>query len=404
MIEWGLMTAGSNAWSEKDWDSFLNLANGNETTAYMKDTYKYLRYSCMSRNRDNNGDGKIDRDEVRWYMAASNQLINLFLGSYGIEKSAGLYQRTAEERTTNDVYKWRQHVLASNCLSDDSNSNYDIRVVWAEECLNGSTFGAVDDQSGALVTVRCVRNFGQDTSDATKDPTHNGDVTYSSENAKPDDLILIRQFHEDGREYNGDWSKRTSIVNGKEEGFLDVYLDIDCQRINEKSLRYYTDRELAPHDEFNEAACLYKRFQTTSVKSSNYRLTDLAVDEINDAIDSDGTNVYCPDGYRLPNVREMGIMYAFLTSTASEAFVRSTKDNNNYQSYYTFARTRYSFGSKGLQFAMNPNKWGFGIGKDGKYKALVANEHTVSGNKHKTKSIRCVKDIYVPPTSSTTSP
>lgn len=35
----------------------------------LSEDYRFLRYSCMTRNRDNNGNGVIDQDEVRWYLS-----------------------------------------------------------------------------------------------------------------------------------------------------------------------------------------------------------------------------------------------------------------------------------------------------------------------------------------------
>lgn len=99
--EWALINPdGSNRilgdYTEEDayWHHYMNLTADNETPI-MLPNYRYLRYSCMSRNRDNNGNGVIDQDEVRWYMGSHNQLIGLFIGSYGIEGDARLYQRNA---------------------------------------------------------------------------------------------------------------------------------------------------------------------------------------------------------------------------------------------------------------------------------------------------------------------
>ena len=51
------------------WSTYMDYEVAN-STPQLKEDYKYMRYACMNRNRDNNGDGKIDRNEVRWYLAA----------------------------------------------------------------------------------------------------------------------------------------------------------------------------------------------------------------------------------------------------------------------------------------------------------------------------------------------
>lgn len=48
--------------------------------------YNYLQYSCLTRNRDNNGNGIIDADEIRWYMPAIKQLVGLWMGANGNNK------------------------------------------------------------------------------------------------------------------------------------------------------------------------------------------------------------------------------------------------------------------------------------------------------------------------------
>ena len=36
--------------------------------------------ACMSRNRDENGNGRIDADEVKWYLATVDQYKGLWIG------------------------------------------------------------------------------------------------------------------------------------------------------------------------------------------------------------------------------------------------------------------------------------------------------------------------------------
>lgn len=377
MIEWNMRTASDDTWLEQNWATYLNLTNGKageKLSALPDDSYRRLRYACMSRNRDNDGDGIIDKDEIRWYMPASNQLLNLFLGSYGIERPAALYQRTADEIASNN---WQYHVVGSdidNTISNP-NSNTNLRIVWSEECMTGSNFA---NNSGTY-SHRCVRNFGQDPDVNTRDADHGGDVTYSHEDAAPDALIILKQYHKDGTPYAGNWDNK--------EEYEDVYLDFDCSRFNEKSLRYYTDRELAPHDEFNEAACLYKHFQTATISESISWSSGIYVKDMNDKIDELGRNDYCPEGYRLPNVRELGVICYFFNK--SEWFVSNTPGSTGDLSV---ARTKWSFGYGGS--GKNNNSWGWAIGRpDNKnYRAIKAEK---SNNNHKTKTVRCVKDVRV---------
>ena len=88
------------------WDTYLSFEEENEVPQ-LKDGYKSLRYICMSRNRDNNGNGIIDRDEVRWYLASVRQLIGLYVGDGVLESSVRIYNRSTADRDSTDAARWR---------------------------------------------------------------------------------------------------------------------------------------------------------------------------------------------------------------------------------------------------------------------------------------------------------
>ena len=96
-------------------------------------------------------------------MASDMQLIGVFLGSYGIEGDARLYQRSASDQANSNKNIWRQHIIASNRYPGDAykNSNQYPRIVWAEEGVNGSHMDFWDNAEQTTVfSTRCVRNLG----------------------------------------------------------------------------------------------------------------------------------------------------------------------------------------------------------------------------------------------------
>jgi hypothetical protein len=185
----------------------------------------------------------------------------------------------------------------------------------------------------------------------------------------------------------------TRKQRGSEEAFdgewnNNIYFDIDCSRVNERSLRYYTDRELVSHDESADAACLYKRFVTTTVSESESMAlsSKRGIEDINNNIDSNYTNYpekYCPEGYRLPNVREVAILAYFIPSASdAKSFVKSSNS--------VVSRTYYSFGVRnpgGLNYTKDPH-WGWRVEiKNNAVKASMA------ANSATTTTLRCVKDV-----------
>lgn len=358
------------------WDSFMNRKAANETPIMLTD-YQYLRYSCMSRNRDNNGNGLIDEDEVRWYMAASNQLIGLFLAGYGIEGSARLYQRSLEDRLNSDAEIWRQHVIASTRYPGKTNSNNNARVAWAEEGVNGSDISFTTKSAGATeyFSTRCVRNLGYD-------PVHDCDITHSPLATEPDNYIQVKRMR-NSMEYP--LKNPTTGATQKHDRY--VYYEFDCSRINEESIRYYTDRELVPHDENDEAACLYRKFVAASQADSETRpLSKINgydahfINQLNGYLDDSnniGENPFCPSGFRLCNVREDAVIWSFVPS----------EDLNDYLKNVTnHSRTHWSFGEAGKYNKHQSSKfWGWSINSS---KMLMAIENSQS-----TSYLRCVKDL-----------
>jgi hypothetical protein len=136
----------------------------------------------------------------------------------------------------------------------------------------------------------------------------------------------------------------------------------DLSNINDKSVRYYTSHELIPNDENGESSRTYYGFETSSsFQSYNGSYTDLKRSLENG--DSP-----CPDGYRVPNVREAALLSLYCPS-------QWWNGNIIYSCSY------YSHGSLGgdLYYDNGTTTWAF----QNKYV-------TMSGA---PKSIRCVKDI-----------
>jgi len=103
--------------------------------------------ACANRNRDLNGDGKIDNSELRWYVPTTNQIIRVILGLRSLAKpimdysaNSKLYKSTTGENPYLIVY------------------GSDGKVVWCMEGTSTSEWGKY--YSGTPWNVRCVRNLG----------------------------------------------------------------------------------------------------------------------------------------------------------------------------------------------------------------------------------------------------
>ncbi len=262
---------GSDSWS-----SYLNFEVENDVPQ-MQSSYKALRYICMSRNRDNDGDGVIDPDELRWYTASIRQLIGLYVGNGVIDHHSRLYYRSATEQASSTANTWRQHIISSTLYGSGQPT-----VVWGEEGISTGNISGSITWGGGLnkFSVRCVRNLG------LSNPTT---FDFEEEDYNYDDYVEVSQ------EGSGD----------------DVVYTFNAAHLNEGALRYYTSRELDFHSHTSDINRLYKRFevlpksQATTSASINFQTLNT---NVTTAINAGNQNPYCPEGYRLPNQTELAMM------------------------------------------------------------------------------------------------
>ena len=338
---WNLFSNGrfKTGNSMEKWSSYLNYEVPDESedsyNHFLRNDKKSMRYSALSRNRDNNGNGFIDADEVRWYIAPLEQLYTLYIGDLGLVSEAQLYPAAYGQlpnTQVNGVWQWRNHIVCSNQTTITNASQYIDRywpdMLWAEEGVSVSGYGQ-EWSKPAYKSIRCVRNLGMENPTETSIADRNSNI--------PDPIIIA-----------------TDMGGG-------VY-KFDLSNVNDKSVRYYTSHELIPTDENGESSRTYYGFETykefTSY-NSNYADTK-------ELLEMGGS--LCPDGYRMPNVREAAIMSLFCPSSWWGT-------NEIYCCSY------YSHGSLGgnLYYDNGTTTWTF------------MNKYiTISGG---VTSLRCVRDI-----------
>lgn len=331
--EWNLNSSTTTYnWSNSSkWETFMDFEVTNDTPQ-LNDSHRDLRYSCMSRNRDNDGDGVIDRDEIRWYTASLKQLIGIFVGSDVLKPAARLYNRSPEQQKVNPT--WQQRVASST----------NGTTIWAEEGI------ATGDRSWSGATsVRCVRNLGDlggiiagggqpETYDLTEEPQDY--VSVEADPTDPGSYIFNNTF------------------------------------INDNSLRYYSSKELPFADERSVENRLYKTFKTApGIKTGPSGVfMDFNVN-VDNAVATNQEHPYCPEGYRVPNQREMAMMRYYTSSIISNGYM---------------TRTKWYFGQEGdgilnYQWTERRKKYGFCVSSNN-----ISLQYDEKGN-----TTRCVKDIRV---------
>lgn len=328
---WGVVSE-RNVYQSMRWDKFLDYERPNDYVAtingrniksyFLKNEYVALRYATLERNRDNNGNGVIDPDEIRWYVASINQLYDIYMGELGLNSVAALHtpEMATRPNYTTGPYSgakgWRSHVISSTWSEDSSQPV----VLWAEEGISVSPY-ATRHSKPAPYSIRCVRNLGLSA------PT-------------TESIVIEGQA---GREYPTELIQVAKTSDGNYR--------FDLSNINDKSVRYYTSRELEMGDEKSETSKVYYGFETGPI--ARYPATDQGGSNnvanfaaLKEALEA-GVNV-CPDGYRIPNVREGALMSLYC-------------DNSWWnESGYVMVNTWYSNGDLGNGYDSGHTSWQFG--------------------------------------------
>ena len=153
LTDYGI-NATTNKKNSSDDDGLKNMKTevGVQVNWPAIDQMKKIYAACMARNRDENGNGQIDDDEMKWYLPAINQYIGMWIGAEPL-KEARLYKLESGERMhfVSNSYK------VQNIDYRDVESR---NILWGEE---GSSIGAMAASPGneGKFQLRCIRNFGK---------------------------------------------------------------------------------------------------------------------------------------------------------------------------------------------------------------------------------------------------
>lgn len=386
-------------WQGKDLDNIIDYSNQTIPDNINQNAV----YACMLRNRDENGNGTIDDNELKWYLAAIDQLVDLYIGEGALNKDSRLYPYDPAngDYPPGDRIFW--HYVSSSANGDQP------WVLWAEE---GASIGSYknDDKSSdankdseSLVdnhySFRCIRNLGI-----------------------PDD----------------DYSIPADFVSKPNDKGNYVY-EFDLSALHPNARRLINDRKqkIGPHNEKDEINRPFERFEVTGENYgwSNRGTTDIYQeaeleepdnpypinqydDAIFDWINKQNWTFYnehnpCPDGYRLPNQRELLIISTRLEDSQWHSYdiyvdywIREYKfpwyENRQETREYLDWRPDSYFISR-TAFSMN----GAQYSKDGSYKIDNSNKYqdrdgflwnydsknfSLQNNDSEVGYVRCVKD------------
>lgn len=349
------------------WDTYINpsyngwmTSVGNDHATHKLNSMAYKTtygdgayYACMSRNRDLNGNGKIDNNEVRWYLPSLNEYIRIGIGSNAISNAAQLYigDKTAMRKAST--------IIGQNAYADGypidyiwdgalfyTSSGNSERVYWATERGSYSPDGQNWGGGSNPKPIRCIRAL----------PATIGDNDISTVHVESDASFVGHNLpNEPG--YN---ENNPIVLEFRNRLIDDLY-------------RERTDGALVPHNEDDAANSYYDGI----IVARNYLEDKYPLRTI---LNFGGTDNPCKnyheDGatWRVPNLAELSAMNAVGLITKEKTACCTQFSNQN---------VRFGFGYNGA-------------------KIYCYGDDTNVENLNSRFPIRCVRDVpkgYVFPTN-----
>ena len=148
-----------------------------------KDNQRGAYAACLSRNRDLNGDGVIDENEVRWFLPSVNEYLRIGIGSNVLSNAAQLYLGNKASLDGDIWYTGQNNTGDKNYVTADNLT--DGTLYYTSSIDNHRTYWAVEKGSygkdnaswtayNAPKPIRCIRVLPTNITsvDATSDATY----------------------------------------------------------------------------------------------------------------------------------------------------------------------------------------------------------------------------------------
>lgn len=282
---------------EEPWDGRASAISNNRNKGFYasstkstgkQDIYKDAYKACMSRNRDEDGDGTINENEIKWYLASVDQYKGMWAGEEAFDADARLFKATESEWTD----------LKTAFDSNGGNNNGALKKWHYFTCSSADTFwaeeGCATGTDGSATMVRCIRTLA-----SNSEGLESAEAYYSYKDniveLKLNDVALrthqsggFQTYFERGKDSNklykkfkiasanltgGPYSKTQVISTAKGSGFINASDDV-CQKAAGYggSWRVPNQRELSIMSAVNKNLTdLYSCTSFTGVQSGYYK-------------------------------------------------------------------------------------------------------------------------------------
>ncbi len=331
--------------------------------------------ACMNRNRDNNGDGIISNDEIRWYVPTIGKYLRLVLGNQSLKEPLMDYDNISRlvnpngtGFTSNDLIGQYMFFGSDGC------------VLWAMEGLSTSFWGQWGSTSPvAPWQVRCIRNLGINLS-ADIVATDKTIPAYTFEPRSGNDAsrggVVRMSFYDDN-------SIRKTPYDGNGSGTRQMPVHpIYNQTYNSLYTAFEISEGANRHSYQNGSGQTINSNFYYDNTINNQNLQTLTVSVNNNPCD--GLNKGGNTGWRVPNLKELAIMRNL------GVFDEMIQWNSGYNAFeaagFGLSCSVSAFNSSGIKMEVN-------ISNNTSQKFMVTRNDGLTQAQGDKYFVRCVRDV-----------
>lgn len=319
---------------KRRWDEILNYEFeeediGNNKINNIKIRFKDAGIQCLSRNRDENGDGYIQAEEIKWYLPNINQLIEIGIGKESMITPLFDADAVKEVKYPNVA---QYHYISA-----------EMYKLWSEEVCSVSKEEEQVDKPHFPRQVRCVRNLSPNRRTMPKNA-----VVYDEDT----NIITINNY---------DW----------------------------RSIRpnYIAEGSLAEHDSFNPINKPYIKFKVAKdfiykEKIEAYTIDEIKKDPCRNYTEENGRDM---GKWRMPNQVELVLMAQ--ADPQNESLVTKKKEELEDLPYATYGR----YEARSCTYWKYDKSRFFGWTFNERYEYLIGQPFLLNDG-DKFCIIRCVRD------------